>query len=299
MVKTKKQTILITGINGFLGRHISSFFSEKFEIIGLAYSSKNISTDIKTKVKRIYYSADGELEDVFKNDKIDIIIHTATVYQKINDTYERLIKTNILLPVQLLEFANKYNTKIFLNTDTFYNQTQSKYSYLSHYTLSKKQCVDWLNEIKGNCKLVNVKLFHVYGPNDRIEKFVPSLITTLIKDTQEIDLTGGKQKRDFIFVSDVVDAYACVLDSFQAGERIKTEYEVGSSHPISIRDFIVLSKKLTNSNTKLNFNILEYRANEIMHSKANNKELIKLGWKQKVGLEAGILNLIENLKNPK
>ena len=36
------KTILITGINGFLGSHLAKTLSEKYNIIGLEYSLENL-----------------------------------------------------------------------------------------------------------------------------------------------------------------------------------------------------------------------------------------------------------------
>lgn len=292
-MKTKKiKTILLTGINGFLGSHIANTLANEYEIIGLAYSSKNLNTNLKFPFK-VYSSQNVDLNVLFKEHQIDAIIHTATVYQKENDSFEKLIKTNILLPVQLLELANKNNVSLFLNTDTFFNQPNSNYTYLSYYTLSKRHFIDWRSEIQGRCELITLKLFHLYGPNDRPSKFIPSIINSLIDNVPEIDLTEGEQLRDFVYVDDVVNAYKCILDNFQNGASLRNEYEVGSMKAVSIRELVEQIKEISLSRTKLNFGNLEYRENEIMYARANNKPLLALGWELKNDLRKGIGKTID------
>ena len=93
----------------------------------------------------------------------------------------KLLNTNILLPVNLLELSNKYNVRLFLNTDSFFNSSQNTYSYLSDYTLSKKHTLDWIKLISNSsfCKIINMKIFHMFGENDSPLKFVPFLIETI------------------------------------------------------------------------------------------------------------------------
>jgi CDP-paratose synthetase len=280
-------TILITGINGFLGSHIANNLCHRFEIIGLGYSLNNLTNNLNQPLK-VYSSVNTRLEDIFNDHKIDAVIHTATVYQKVDNSFENLIKTNILLPIQLLELAHRYHLKLFLNTDTFFNQPNPKYSYLSFYTLSKKHFIDWLVEIQGPCKLINVKLFHIYGPNDKPSKFVPFIISSLVQNIKELDLTEGKQLRDFIYVDDVVSVYDLLIEKFERGEALIEEYEVGSGSSISIKEFVLLAKEVSGASTHLKFGALEYRNNEIMESKANIEPLVQLGWQIKNPIKSGI-----------
>lgn len=289
--KNQIKTILVTGINGFLGSHIANKIASKYEVIGLGYSPENLKSNLELPFK-VYSSQNIDIERIFLDHKIDAIIHTATVYQKTNDSFAKLIRTNILLPVQLLELANKHGVKLFLNTDTFFNQPNSNYSYLSYYTLSKRHFIDWRSEILGPCTFVTLKLFHLYGPNDRPSKFVPSVIRSLINNVKEMDLTEGEQYRDFIYVDDAVAAYTCVLDNYQRGIDLQKEYEVGTMKATSIKNFVELAKELSDSITKLNFGKLEYRENEIMYARANHKPLLKIGWKMESNLEKGLKETI-------
>ena len=291
-----KKTILITGINGFLGSHIANKLNNLFNIIGLDYGLNDPLRNLNHKIK-VYSSLKKNLNQIFQENQIYAIIHTATVYQKFNDSFEKLINTNILLPVQLLELSNKFSVKLFINTDTFFNQSQSKYSYLSYYTLSKKHFIDWRNEITGSCEFITLKLFHLYGPNDKLSKFIPTIIKTLLKNSTQIDLTEGEQLRDFIFVDDVVDAYLCILNNFILKQNLLPEYEVGSRKAISIKNLVLQIKEITNSSTLLNFNAIPYRDNEIMYSRANNNPLIDIGWKANYSLEDGLKKTIEFYKN--
>ena len=184
---------------------------------------------------------------------------------------------------------------MFFNTDSFFNNTNYSYSYLSEYTLSKKQSLEWIKMLatKTPCKVINMKVFHMYGENDSPSKFIPYLIDTISREEIFIDMTPGLQKRDFIYVNDVVSAFETVLKN-ELKLTSYQEYEVGSGFCFSIIHLAELIKKISNSKTELNFGALPYREGEIMETVCNNKKLIELGWISKFSLNVGLSKIIKN-----
>ena len=287
-----KKAILITGINGFLGSNLASGLKNYYEIIGIEKSLDNLHR-ISEENFRIY-SSENSLDEIFKDNTIFAIVHAATLYNRNDGEIEKLIETNITLPVKLYDLALIFKVKLFINTDSFFNSPKSKYSFLPEYTLSKKHVLDWL-KLRHNlaCKLVSMKIFHMYGPNDTANKFVPMIIESLSNNVSFLDATLGEQTRDFIFIEDVVKAFNTVLDRFDDIPNKVTEYEVGTGVETSVKNFILEIKELTNSNTEIRFGALPYRNNEIMKSKANNNELEKLGWYPNFSINKGIAKILE------
>jgi len=285
------KTILITGINGFLGSHLAKSLKREYNIIGLEYTIDNLFRLKNEKFK--IYSTKENIENVFEENRIFAIIHAATIYRRDSESIENLINTNISLPVRIFELANKYKCKIFLNTDSFFNNPDYNYSYLPDYTLSKKQVLEWLKLIEQSCKLINMKIFHMYGPDDSPTKFIPSIISRLNNREPYIEMTEGEQKRDFIFIDDVVSAFQCVINASQDGFLPYTEYQIGTGKSISLKEFILLAKKVSFSTSEINFGALPYRKNEIMQSTADISALNKLNWKVKYTLKDGLLEIIK------
>jgi nucleoside-diphosphate-sugar epimerase len=287
-----KNKILITGINGFLGSHLAKHLKSNFEVIGLEYSLENLHR-ISDENFKVYSTNESPLEVVFKENDFYAIVHVATVYRRQDEPIFDLLNTNINLPVQLLELSGKYNAKLFLNTDSFFNDANHSYSYLSDYTLSKKHSLEWLKLLASNstCKLANMKIFHMYGENDAPGKFIPFLIKNIKSNQPTLDLTPGEQTRDFIYVEDVATAFEKVLCSFNLLEQYQ-EFEVGTGKSYTIKELAILIKEITNSTTVLNFGAIEYRAGEIMDSNANNLKLSELSWKPKFSIKEGLSNLV-------
>ena len=162
--------------------------------------------------------------------------------------------------------------------------------------MSKKQFGEWLKLFSDKIKVFNLKLENIYGEKDDSTRFIiPWVISQILKNEKEIKLTKGEQKRDFVYVKDVVDAYYELFlkkDSFEKGFY---DYNIGSGRPKEIREVVALIKKLIGNNkTYLNFGAIPYRENEIMELESK-VEKIKgdIGWEPKIPLEEGLKQTIE------
>lgn len=287
------KTILITGINGFLGSHLALQLKKQFNVIGLEYSLDNLFR-VKDEQFNIY-SSKNSLETIFKQNEVFAIIHAATLYNRENTPITDVLKTNVLLPIELYTLAITNNVKIFINTDSFFNNPKYNYSYLQDYTLSKRHSIEWLKLMQTpNCKVVSLKIFHMYGINDALSKFVPMMISRLKSNESFINTTYGEQTRDFIYIEDVVLAFEVILQSINNIPLKFTEYEVGTGKSNSIKQLMLSIKDITESKTEIKFGMMPYRENEIMNSVADNSSLIKLGWKPRYQLMEGLKKTIFN-----
>lgn len=291
MIGNSMQTILITGINGFLGNRLALKLSQNFKVLGLEQNRNNLFRIAEANFK-IYSISEDSLEGIFEDNKIDFIIHAATLYGHNKELSSNIIQTNILLPVRLIEIAQLYKVKAFLNIDSFFNSPENKSTYLSEYSLSKKHCIEWLIQLNYVTKVINLKIFHMYGPGDNKNKFVAWIIEQLQQSKPIIDLTPGKQLRDFIYIDDVISAFETVLLNINFIENKFSSIDVGTGESISIEEFVKIAKTLINSPSKLKFGALQYRDNEIMFSKADISLLKKFNWEAKISVSQGVTNII-------
>lgn len=288
-----KKKILLTGINGFLGSHLAKHLKNNFEVIGLEYKVDNLQR-IADDGFTVYESIDSKLESIFTTHDIYAVVHVATIYRRQGEPILNLLNTNINLPVRLLELASKHSVKLFLNTDSFFNNSTYTYSYLSDYTLSKKQSLEWIKLLSStsDCKVANMKVFHMYGENDAPGKFIPYVIDKIKNNEPFLELTSGEQTRDFIYVNDVVTAFEQVLINFDTLQSFQ-EFEIGTGKSNSIKELVTFIREATNSTTLLKFGALPYREGEIMESSCNNSALRILGWEAKNSIQQGILEVIK------
>lgn len=287
------KNVLILGGTGFLGSALTRKFIEDGSRVSILkrHSSKIWRiNDIATNIVSIYSIELDNLENIFKQNKYDLVVHAATNYGRLGESAERIVEANLMLPLRLLELSIQYKSGSFLNIDTFYS---SNYKYLSHYSLSKEQFKAWLQVFSEEICIHNAVACHIYGPNDSNNKFIPMMIDNLLSEVKEIPLTLGEQKRYFIYVDDLAEF--CVEFSKQNNSKGFHERKIIANEYVSVRYIMETLKKLTkNKSTKLNFGQLTYRENEIMNMNVEeNNFSSNMNWKQKYDLEEGLKKTIE------
>jgi nucleoside-diphosphate-sugar epimerase len=286
-------TILITGSNGFLGSYLlKRFVNSNFKVIALKRSSSDIYRIEKFIDKVTYYDIDKiDIKSVFKNNNIDVVIHTATNYGRVDKELSSIVNTNVVFSLKILEESLNSKIKAFINTDTLLERT------INNYSLSKAQFVDWMKAL-SNCdaKLINIKVEHMYGPLDDENKFIYWLIKQIKSNIEKIDLTSGIQKRDFIYIDDIVDAYEIIVKNIDRFENYE-EFELGYGNSIEVKKFIdMISFQIAQNQlvtTKLNFGAIQYRKHENMNMKADITKLRNLGWNPKIDIENGIKQILK------
>lgn len=227
-----------------------------------------------------------QLPLLFESNDVDTIIHTATEYGR-QTSLSAILQTNVIFPVQLIEEGIKHKLTHFINTDTFFGKKQYNLNYLNNYTTSKRILENLLIDLSQKVRISNLRIEHVYGENDALQKFVTSIFKQTLQNDSEILLSEGTQKRDFIYVKDVANAYLSILkQDFQ--DPGFEEFEVGTGKSISVKELVKKIAIATATKSKLNFGAIPAREGEIEDSAANNMSLRKLGWEPHYGLEEAL-----------
>ncbi len=299
---TRHKTILLTGATGFLGSHLLRYLlSNEYQVVILKRSFSSISRiekELSNSSVKFYDIDVVDLEKIFIENKIDVVIHCATEYGRANNSCYKVLETNLMFPIKLLEFSIENNVNVFINTDSYFNKENMSYSYLLNYSLSKKSLNLWLKYFSKKIKIINVLLEHIYGPNDNPDKFVQKMIQSIAIDKEDhIDLTLGDQKRDFIYVDDVCKIYLSILKyAYENNFRYRT-FDVGTGIGTTIKNFVLCIKEISKSKTKLNFGSIPYREDEIMCSYADTVELSNLvNICDLMDFKTGIKKIIDSVK---
>ena len=286
---------MLTGVTGFLGSHLAeALLFAGHEVVALKRRGSSLRRIESIAEDLTLVDIDGlDFDALFtQHNTIDAIIHTATAYGRNNETVSEIFDANTVFPLQLLDAGSRAGIKVFINTDTILDQ------YLNLYSLSKNQLLQWgkFFSIHNKFKFINLQLEHFYGPADDALKFTTYVINNCMANTPELKLTLGEQKRDFIYIDDVVSAYLLVLEKATDFDNAFIEFDVGSGQSISIRSFVETVHRLAGSQTHLAFGAMPYRQSEVMHSEADISGLSALGWRCQYDVVAGLRKLIEQEK---
>lgn len=283
-----KKTILLTGATGYLGSELlKHWISTGYQTIILKRSTSNLYRIENELKKCISYNVDEQnWEKVFEENSVDVIVHTATSYGRKGETLAEVVMANTLFPIKLLDLAIKANVPYFINTASSLPRT------INEYSLSKAHFQDWLIQKKDQIQFIDMVLEYFYGPGDDDWKFISMVVKKLKENVPTIDFTSGTQKRDFIYISDVVSAYDVILNRI---EELKsgTTIPVGSGTAYSLRSVVELCQELVGiHSTKLNFGALPDRLGEIPASHADTSRIESLGWTLSFSLNSGINKVI-------
>ena len=282
--------IVMTGCTGYLGSHLlRNLLKQGCHIYCLHRQKSNFERigDLLSGVTLVNIET-TDLNNFFRLHRVDYVLHCATNYGRKEDDPIETIEANLILPLKLLHAAAVNGVGAFINTDTILDKG------INNYSLSKKQFVDWLEAYSDRILGINVALEHFYGPSDDSSKFVTYIIHSLLSNIEFIKLTEGRQKRDFIYIDDVVSAFMTIIKKIPTFTHRYRRFEVGSSETVEIRKFVQLAKEVCGNNkTNLNFGAIPYRKNEVMSSDVNISELRLLGWQPKVSLLDGLKNTIK------
>ncbi len=286
---------VITGATGFIGSHLARRLIERgWKVHGLKRmtSSMELVSDFSQQIQ--WHNVDETPMNVIWDSVglADVVFHLATEYGREKQPMSSIASANLLFPLRLLEQAEVHNVPLFVATDTCFPAT---YPYLRNYTLSKKQFAQWGNvwAQEAGKRFVNLVLQNPFGPGDRAGKFVPWIIDQCLQNVEQIELTSGRQQKDFVFIDDVVGALIILHEQQEQLPDGFSNISCGSGKAIELRQFIEAVHSVSGSSSNLEFGALSDRAGELAFSCADTEALNRLGWTAKFSLIDGIRETIQ------
>lgn len=283
--------VFITGVTGFIGSHLAPALLAQGYELAVLYRNQVPPHLAASWSSGVTWIRIDEVHARLSAFRPDAVIHLATDYGGPEVELAQVVETNIRLPLSILETAAAAGCSVFINTDSFFGKPRHDYPHMPAYIQSKAQFLWWASQylarLQQDYRFINMRLEHVYGPDDGPKKFTTYLFDALRRNAS-IPLTSGLQRRDFIYVGDVVTAYVHVLQHQLELPVGFTELEVGTGQAVALEVFVRMAKAVLGSNSALNFGALPQRDKEIMTSQADTAGLGKLSWQVKTDLEEGL-----------
>ena len=141
---------------------------------------------------------------------------------------------------------------------------------------------------------VALRLFNAYGSRQALSNpytgVAAIFISRLLNDQPPLVFEDGEQRRDFVHVQDVAEAFATVLESDQ---RIWDSFNVGSGKPITVAEMAFVLARLLRKNIAPQI-LNNYRVGDIRHCFADITKIgTVFGFRPQRSFETGMTELID------
>ncbi len=298
------ERVFITGSAGFIGSHLTRRLVENGFTVGIGIREQTNCSRIIDLIDQVeMYHVDirdsTAVEGVISDFDPDIVLHLVTYYAVEHKPAEIgvMVDTNVKCTVNLLEAVKEVKVPYFVNTSTcaVYRDSGSLLAEedpldpQNLYALTKLQAEEACTFYAENYDInaVTLRLFPPYGPADHERRLIPYVIRTLMGG-ESPDLTTGRQRWDFVYVEDIVDAYLAAIASFPYSHPHEI-FNIGTGKPSSIRDVVETIKRTLGSDVALRWGSVPHRKNEVWFNSADiRKSHDILGWLPKTTIDEGI-----------
>jgi nucleoside-diphosphate-sugar epimerase len=296
--------IAITGITGFVGKHLSvKLIENSHKVFGIVRLGSDTAF-LKDRGIR-YYTAGSkdphEISNFLKRNNIDGIIHLASkfvVKHSIKDVND-MMASNLLFPSLLIEAAADAGIKWFINTGTAWqNYKGEPYCPVNLYAASKQAFQDILSFYieTSTLNIITLKLNDTYGEGDTRKKLVNIWLRSL-QTGDYIKMSPGKQLIDLLHIDDVVKAYVRAIELVSRDKKRKLNgkvYSVMSGRQVTLRKLAQILEKTSRRKLNVAWSATPYRDREVM---VPSKYHINVpGWQPKVSLERGLKMILDEYK---
>ncbi|MBG9447737.1 NAD-dependent epimerase/dehydratase family protein [Cytobacillus firmus] len=299
--------VLVTGGLGFIGSHLADRYVDLgYEVIIMDNLSSGTLANLNPNARFFSMSLlDKEVSDLLRKEKPDIINHHAAQVNVRNSVADPLfdIDTNLLGTVKLLEAAGQAGVKKFIFSSsggTVYGATPNlptseeyKTNPISPYGINKlasEYYIDFYAKLYGFQSVI-LRYSNVYGirQNPLSESGVISIFAHRIKNhLQPVIYGNGEQVRDYIHVSDVVNANIMLsqLDSSLYGT-----YNVGTGKGTSLNKLLTFFYQIFPDAKSPIYK--DAKEGDLLFNVLSINKLASLGWSPKLTLQEGINQLCQ------
>lgn len=305
--------VLVTGGAGFIGAHVAQKLQERgYTVIVVDNFNTYYDPQLKearlknlvgenAQIYRVDIADKTALDNIFKENKIDVICHLAAQagvrYSLENPhIYE---ESNVAGTLNLLECARQYGVDNFVfassssvygnNKEIPFKEEHKTEEPASLYAATKKatELLAYSYHKLYGINAAGLRYFTVYGPWGRPDMALFKFTKNILEE-KKIDVYGnGNMERDFTYVDDIAEGTILALEKDISWDIIN----LGYGSPVPLMRFIDLIEKHTGKPAQKNF--LPMQPGDVKRTYADTtKAKDILGWQPDTDIEKGIARFI-------
>jgi nucleoside-diphosphate-sugar epimerase len=298
--------ILITGGTGFIGGRLARWLVDRegVNVVALGRRPCTVAGVENVTVPELELSM---ISSALHGVSFDAVIHlVAAGVHPADREMGSLISTNALLPAKMVQLAQRHGARAVVvagssaeylppRADEKLSET-APLEYRKLYGASKAAggllALAAANQL--NMPVANLRIFNAYGPSEAKHRLLSSLLSQLERG-QRVELSAGKQIRDFIHIDDVCSGLWETTLALLDGRMVTGSFNLctGEGHSVEmfargVADIMQVSQQL------LAFGALPLRADDTPYLVGDPSALhAQTGWHSNFSLERGLRNAVE------
>jgi UDP-glucose 4-epimerase len=292
---------LVTGGTGFVGSNLVRHLLQTGNEVGLLVREGHDPwrlTDVSRQVRWIPTNLESRdlvgaaVADFRPQWVFHLAAHGAYSWQR---DPQSILKTNVLGTANLLDACLESGFEAFVNTGS-----SSEYGFKDHapredealeptstYAVAKVAATLYCSQAARavNAPVATVRLYSVYGPWEEPQRFIPQLVARGLEGRLP-PLASPDTARDYIYVSDVCDAY---LSLARAAVEPGSVYNLGTGVQTTLRQAVEIARRVLGIAIEPTWQSMPDRGWDATTWVADSS-LVKarLGWSPKVDLDHGL-----------
>ena len=315
--------IIVTGGAGFIGSHLTEELVRSYPTTHVVVIDKlgycgNLNNLKACRAHSNFTFVQGDItdlqfcQDVFLRLKPRIIFHLAarthvdhSFTQALDFTKDNIVGTHVLLETLRVLVQKGFPVERFIHcsTDEVYGESkEGEFFTEDHplcptnpYAATKASAESLVQSYKTSFQLpiIITRSNNVYGPHQYPEKVIAKWVLSLLPSGQsQCQIHGdGTNKRTYIFVHDLVEAFVLIMEKGVIGHI----YNIGSKDECSnleLAGMLIRRLKGTDSYQKY-IHLIQDRPYNDSRYNLDYEKIIRLGWSPTTPWDEGIENTIE------
>ncbi len=299
--------VLVTGATGFIGSHLARRLvaeGAQVSVFMRATSDRCLLADVldRVQVHEVDICDEDAVRLAMEHICPEVVFHLAAIGMSEPFVSPPVaVRVNVQGTLHLLEAARQCGVTRFVHSGTAY-----EYGDAASDDAPNKELLDPVNTYAASkaaarafvrlyarvygLPTVNMRLFAVYGPGQPPKTLVASAACAALEN-RDFPMTPGEQRRDFVFVSDVVEGY---LRAAVAAGLEGVSIDLGTGRAQTIREVVMKLFQIAGSRAKPLVGALPYRPSETMKQVADPQVARKLlGWQATTSLEDGLCQTVD------
>jgi nucleoside-diphosphate-sugar epimerase len=301
-----EKRVLVTGATGFIGQYLVQGLRQK-KARFYAGTSPNADLEEMTTDRewseslRAFDIRDGEaVREIVEDIRPHVVFHLAAAgVTRPNVDPAVALRVNTEGAVNVLEALKESDVERVVLVGTSYEyglrDTTKQLDPINAYAASKVAAWSFgrMYWHVHRLPVIVVRPFQVYGPGQPTETLIPAAVKAALSGA-DFPMTPGKQKRDFIFVEDVVDGMIAAAETVGLGGL---SLDLGTGCGTQVESVVRRIWTLVDGEGKIQPGAFPYRLGTAVDLVADAERTTRLtGWRAVTPLEEGLRATVQELK---